>query len=69
MEVVTQKIIRYIELRFEENDLKKLSSDISEIEEFIKKDFYNKDKISVMKNLLEFKAVINSSLYELTGNQ
>lgn len=65
MEVTTKEIIRYIDIRFKEQDLKKLLDEIATVENNYKKDYYKNDKLVTIKSILELGNVISNALEEI----
>ncbi|MDD3474414.1 MAG: hypothetical protein PHP08_00740 [Candidatus Dojkabacteria bacterium] len=65
MEVKTKEVIRYIDLRFIEQDLKDLINEIIFIESDYKSSYHDKNKLVKMKKLIEFKDVVARAIGEV----
>lgn len=67
MEVRTQEVIRYIDLRFIEKDLKDLRGELEMIDNYFKTQHYQSEK-KLYENLVkikEFQVVLGNALNEL----
>lgn len=67
MEVKTKEIIRYIDLRFKENDLDDLLTEVEKLNNFFETNQYrtNKEFYEQMKKLKEFHDILYSALHEI----
>lgn len=67
MEVQTKEIIRFIDLRFKEQDLKELDEEIIKINNFFETNQYrtNKEFYEQMKKLKEFHLIIKDAVINI----
>lgn len=67
MEVKTQEIIRYIDLRFKEQDLIDLNNEIDEVSNYFQTNHYQKEKLINDKliKLREFRTIVQNALSDI----
>lgn len=67
MEVTTKEVIRYIDLRFKEQDLKKMWDEIELLNDYFKIKNYPSDKqvYEQLTKLKEFQNVLSGALSEI----
>ena len=69
MEVKTEEIIRFIILKFKEQDLKNILGEINFVEEKLKASYHGNESMEKIKTLLEFYTVVHNALNTLIGSE